>query len=964
MNTSRSEPRRGLLWILLGVVLLVVAIPGFPPSQSDTREAIASGGTVTAPAAPSFALSTANQDPGDFVISGFASTDTLLVSIGFVNPPPGTTFQLPSTAGLTAGTGYNFTGGKTQISFTGTMANANAALAAMTVSTGATDGSITIRVSASINRANLYYNPINGHYYEYVARPSTYAWSATASQSAFDLADSRTLYGVRGYLATITSAQEQKFVFSNINATNIWIGATDDASLLNQVMGAGTFANQAAAEGMWHWVSGPEAGQKFWQGATGGLWVHQQTNAAIDRITGNAAVARYENWCNGNASPEFTLTAGRSMGEPNNWSGAEHFILEKWSGAACWNDYGTKDGSPQSGYLVEYSENWGTGANERGSFSGADVATADVTALVDNVPRNVSGARSGSNAIEVSWTAPSSGTVDEYLVTSTPGSRTCTAVAPATTCTVTGLTSGTSYTFVVRATFSDTSTKTSLASAAVIADNGTAPTVTLVTESIKSSGSASLTSDEAATGYLVKSTISVTNVASITGAPGSQWNQVNIPTAGVAVTVSATGLVEGTYKAYAVDVLGNLSAASSGTVTVDDTPPTVTLSAASATSTTTSVQFRVTGNEAIDCSSLSRTEGVDFTLTNISSISSIAQTSTSVCTVNAVSTATAGGTTVTSTLGVAGSFSVVDSAGNAQTVLTGAPQSVSVSIPAPTTTTAPPSTSPPATAAPTSGGDSTAPTNGGSNGSSGLPNGAFIVGPTTSTTQVQPASTTTSTQVVPVPEVATTSSIPTTTSTTTTLPATVAVATVPDGLGSDDAPQAPTADPGQIAVQVGGRDVSALVLRQDDQIEVSVLGTKIVLNGVTIEGNKVPLDASGSINLDEARRVRIAASGFSPESEVGAWVMSTPVPLGVTRTDAEGSVDALYQFPESVEAGDHRLVVDGRNQNGEQVVISLGVRAASTDSGAPWSRVFVLILLLGVAGGVFIPAALRRKRPL
>ncbi len=41
--------------------------------------------TVTAPPAPRLEPDAADQDPGDFVIAGFASDATLLVSIGFVD---------------------------------------------------------------------------------------------------------------------------------------------------------------------------------------------------------------------------------------------------------------------------------------------------------------------------------------------------------------------------------------------------------------------------------------------------------------------------------------------------------------------------------------------------------------------------------------------------------------------------------------------------------------------------------------------------------------------------------------------------------------------------------------------------------------------------------------------------------------------------------------------------------------
>ena len=112
---------------------------------------------------------------------------------------------------------------------------------------------------------------------------------------------------------------------------------------------------------------------------------------------------------------------------------------------------------------------------------------------------------------------------------------------------------------------------------------------------------------------------------------------------------------------------------------VDVTPPTLTLAATSSTSNSTAVSFTLTGNEAINCTTLSSSSGVDFTFTNISSITSIVQTSSSVCTINAVSTAVAG-TPRTSTLTRSSSFSVTDTAGNAQTAVTGSPSSINVTI--------------------------------------------------------------------------------------------------------------------------------------------------------------------------------------------------------------------------------------------------------------------------------------------
>jgi hypothetical protein len=87
---------------LVAATLSLIVMSASPARQKGEANAVAVA-TITAPTAPSFSLNTPNQDPGNFVLSNFNAGDTLNVSVGFVNPPPGTTFALPTTTGLTAG---------------------------------------------------------------------------------------------------------------------------------------------------------------------------------------------------------------------------------------------------------------------------------------------------------------------------------------------------------------------------------------------------------------------------------------------------------------------------------------------------------------------------------------------------------------------------------------------------------------------------------------------------------------------------------------------------------------------------------------------------------------------------------------------------------------------------------------------------------------------------------------------
>jgi len=101
------------------------------------------GQSITAPPGRTYQVSTAGQDASGFSISGFTS-EILLTSIGFVNPPAGVTFSITTTTGLTFTTGYNSWNNQTRLSFTGTQANVNNALASLKVNTGATLGNVQI----------------------------------------------------------------------------------------------------------------------------------------------------------------------------------------------------------------------------------------------------------------------------------------------------------------------------------------------------------------------------------------------------------------------------------------------------------------------------------------------------------------------------------------------------------------------------------------------------------------------------------------------------------------------------------------------------------------------------------------------------------------------------------------------------------------------------------------------------
>jgi hypothetical protein len=281
------------------------------------------GQSVSAPPSRTYQVSTSGQDASGFSVNGFTS-EVLLTSIGLVNPPAGTTFSITTTTGLSFASGYNTWSNITRISFTGTQANVNNALASLKINTSSTLGNVQISVSTTVNPTGYYYNATNGHFYRPISGTSSYT-------SAKNTSATQTFKGQTGYLVTITSQDEQNFIGANVPGNNIWIALSDRLQ-----------------EGYWRVDAGPENG----------------TLINIGNYNGNPQSGTYQNWCGG---------------EPND-AGGEDYAVTKWGGGNCWNDL--PDGAGwTSGYVVEF----GTWSNPQdATFTGYYAANTINTVAITN----------------------------------------------------------------------------------------------------------------------------------------------------------------------------------------------------------------------------------------------------------------------------------------------------------------------------------------------------------------------------------------------------------------------------------------------------------------------------------------------------------------------------------------------------------------------------------------------------
>ncbi|UAN00141.1 T9SS type B sorting domain-containing protein [Polaribacter litorisediminis] len=158
--------------------------------------------------------------------------------------------------------------------------------------------------SLSIDESN--YLPSTNNFYQFISAPNI-SWS-----NAKIAAEQLTLYGRPGYLATLTSKEEADFAGKQAPGTG-WIGGTDEET-----------------EGVWKWVTGPEAGtamEVFWNGQVNGT------------------------------TPNFAFW---NNNEPNDFGSGEDYahITDPSIGIqGAWNDLPNTGGTglyAAKGYIVEY----------------------------------------------------------------------------------------------------------------------------------------------------------------------------------------------------------------------------------------------------------------------------------------------------------------------------------------------------------------------------------------------------------------------------------------------------------------------------------------------------------------------------------------------------------------------------------------------------------------------------------
>ena len=201
----------------------------------------------------------------------------------------------------------------------------------------------TRKITISLDDADYYIG--TGHFYRFVSK-SGIKWTDAEGEAK---SDQMMYYGLRGYLATITSMFENSFIQSKTKGVG-WIGASD-----------------AAKEGEWRWVTGPEGlngGLLFWKG-TG--YQAKMNNPAGAYGPVNGAYHNWNKWDQGVSSslPSSTWepnnTGPNGTTGPNADPGEDYAHITVFPNNANdsykWNDLPNSGGSGDyipAGYLIEF----------------------------------------------------------------------------------------------------------------------------------------------------------------------------------------------------------------------------------------------------------------------------------------------------------------------------------------------------------------------------------------------------------------------------------------------------------------------------------------------------------------------------------------------------------------------------------------------------------------------------------
>ena len=395
-------------------------------------------------------------------------------------------------------------------------------------------------------------------------------WNTSASGNGSDYA-----VGATNVTAIADLILYAKWTTTSYSVTYLLNGATSSQPPTSNVQYGSTFTVAAAAT---------QDGKTF----TGWSDNTNTYGGGSTYTMGSAPVVLSATWANQLYAVNYSLNGGSGSSAPlqASLSATETFTVQLTTA--------TKSGYSFGG--------WSNGSNtyQPGSTFGMTASNVALTAIWNVAAPGVPGtptATPGDGNATIAIVVPSSGGAPtSYLVTASPGGATCNVISPATSCVITGLSNGTSYSFTSSASNATGGSSASAASA-TISPAGKPGVPTGVTATIgNGAATVSLTPPSITGGPAI---ISYTMTAS----PGGASCTINAPQTSCAVSPLSNG-TEYTFTATAYNGVAQSDSSTASAAVIPATipdAPTIT-SASSSSSGTTTVNFSAptnTGGSAI-----------------------------------------------------------------------------------------------------------------------------------------------------------------------------------------------------------------------------------------------------------------------------------------------------------------------------------------------------------------------------
>ena len=350
-------------------------------------------------------------------LTGFDQTQNYQVTVKFVNTLTDadvTNGTLTATqSGTTLISGYT-SYAAAKLGFKGSYSQIASALSTLTWNPSSASGDTSIRIGiATQPGTNEFYDANSSRYYKYVSTPTAWSTARTAAENTY-------LFGLRGYLAEITTSAENNFIANETSATNIWIGATEDAT---------TAANPGGFTG--NSYTG-DAGQRWiWQGAIQTPLPTGSGGAAGN--TGNTLLGVFSSWATG--EPNNDLKPGQDCAVTN-WNSRKG----EWNDLPCTNS---------QAYFIEFG-------GRAGETSTASITTLTTTVIAQTLTApgapTLNTVTAGDKRLTIAFTAGATGgsaiTDYEYSLNGAAYISAGTTTSPFT---IAGLGGRTSYSVTIKA---------------------------------------------------------------------------------------------------------------------------------------------------------------------------------------------------------------------------------------------------------------------------------------------------------------------------------------------------------------------------------------------------------------------------------------------------------------------------------------------------------------------------------